>query len=89
MSTTSAKLGPRLESYVTELVRSGRYGSRSEVLREGVRLVEEREKRLAALDAAIARGLADIEAGRTHRLEDVAAELRARFGAAVDESRRR
>lgn len=89
MSTTSAKLGPRLESYVTELVRSGRYGSRSEVLREGVRLVEEREKRLAALDAAIARGLADVEAGRTHRLEDVAAELRARFGAAVDESRRR
>lgn len=89
MSTTSAKLGSRLESYVTELVRSGRYGSRSEVLREGVRLVEEREKRLAALDAAIARGLADVEAGRTHRLEDVAAELRARFGAAVDESRRR
>lgn len=89
MSTTSAKLGPRLESYVTELVRSGRYGSRSEVLREGVRLVEEREKRLAALDAAIARGLADVEAGRTHRLEDVAAELKARFGAAGGESRRR
>lgn len=89
MSTTGAELGPRLESYVTELVKSGRYGSRSEVLREGVRLVEEREKRLAALDAAIARGLEDIEAGRTHALEDVAAEVRTRFGAADAESRRR
>ena len=53
---SSANLGPHLEHYVTTLVRDGRYQSRSEVLREGVRLVEEREKRLASLDAALARG---------------------------------
>ena len=36
---SSADLGPRLERYVTSLVTTGRYNSRSEVLREGVRLV--------------------------------------------------
>ena len=49
---SSADLGPRLESFVESLVKTGRYRSRSEVMREGVRLVEEREKRLAALDGA-------------------------------------
>ncbi len=78
----SADLGQQLETFVSSLVATGRYNSKSEVLREGVRLVEEREKRLAVLDAAIARGLADIDAGRTHALEDVADELARRYGAA-------
>jgi antitoxin ParD1/3/4 len=86
MTTSSAKLGLKLESTVTELVKSGRYGSRSEVLREGVRLVEEREKRLAALNAAIARGIADAEAGRLHTLEDVHTELSARYSGPDGES---
>lgn len=76
----SADLGAQLESYVAKLVESGRYGSKSEVIREGVRLVEEREKRLALLDAALERGLADIDAGRTHALGDVADELLHRYG---------
>lgn len=66
----SADLGKLLEGYVSELVAAGRYNSKSEVLREGVRLIQERETRLAALDASIARGLADFDAGRT-----VSAEL--------------
>ena len=33
---SSANLGQHLEDYVSELVKTGRYGSRSEVLREGV-----------------------------------------------------
>jgi antitoxin ParD1/3/4 len=82
----SAELGARLEAFVTKLVESGRYGSKSEVLREGVRLVEEREKRLALLDAAIDRGLADIETGRTHALEDVTDELLQRYGAIENET---
>jgi antitoxin ParD1/3/4 len=77
----SADLGARLEDFVAKLVESGRYGSKSEVLREGVRLIEEREKRLALLDAALERGLADIDAGRTHALDDVADELARRYGA--------
>ncbi|CDZ45196.1 type II toxin-antitoxin system ParD family antitoxin [Neorhizobium galegae] len=78
---SSANLGQHLESYVDELVKSGRYNSRSEVLREGVRLVEEREKRLMALDAALARGLADVEAGRFKPIEEVAARLKAKYAA--------
>jgi antitoxin ParD1/3/4 len=61
---SSVDLGKALEKAVSSLVKSGRYNSRSEVLREGVRLVQEREARLAALDAALARGLSDADAGR-------------------------
>jgi antitoxin ParD1/3/4 len=76
---SSANLGQRLEDYVSELVKTGRYGSRSEVLREGIRLIEEREKRLAALDAAIARGIADAEAGRVTPVRDVGGRLIAKY----------
>ncbi len=66
-------LGQDLEDYVDELVKTGRYDSRDDVLREGVRLLEVREKRKAELDAALARGLADVEAGRVIPLDDVLA----------------
>jgi antitoxin ParD1/3/4 len=75
----SADLGSTLENYVSKLVEQGRYNSKSEVLREGVRLVQERESRLAALDEMVAAGLKDIDDGRTLSAEDVFAELRAKF----------
>ena len=59
----SADLGKPLERFVSGLVASGRYNSKSEVLREGVRLVQEREARLTALDLSIERGLAQADAG--------------------------
>jgi len=67
----SGELGNQLEAYVTELVKSGRYHSKSEVLREGVRLVQEREARLAALDASLSRGIADANAGRAKPASEV------------------
>ena len=76
---SSVDLGARLEGLVTQLVKSGRYNSRSEILREGVRLIHERETRLTALDASIARGLADAEAGRVHDLDDVLQALDSRY----------
>jgi antitoxin ParD1/3/4 len=80
----SADLGTSLEKFVTKLVATGRYGSKSEVLREGVRLIQERETRLAALDASIARGLADADAGRVtpvaKAFDRVEATLRAKAG---------
>jgi antitoxin ParD1/3/4 len=82
---SSANLGRHLEGYVSDLVKSGRYNSRSEVLREGVRLVEEREKRLAALDLAIARGIADADAGRITPIDDVASQLRAKYRKMAEE----
>ncbi|MCB1447222.1 MAG: type II toxin-antitoxin system ParD family antitoxin [Rhizobiaceae bacterium] len=80
----SVELG-KLEEVVDRLVASGRYNSKSEVLREGVRLVEEREKHLEALDAALARGLADIEAGRVKPAREVFDELRKRYQRMADE----
>ena len=77
----SADLGRPLESFIAKLVESGRYNSKSEVLREGVRLVQEREARLAALDASIARGLADAEAGRVKPAAEVFDRLEAKYRA--------
>jgi antitoxin ParD1/3/4 len=81
----SADLGRQLEGFIAELVGSGRYNSKSEVLREGVRLVQEREARLAALDASIARGLADADAGRTTPAEEVFDRLEAKYRAMADD----
>ncbi len=79
--SSNINLGSQLESYVAGLVRSGRFASRDDVLREGVRLLEEREKRLAVLDGAIARGLADADAGQVVSARDVAVRLRAKYQA--------
>ncbi|RWM07433.1 MAG: type II toxin-antitoxin system ParD family antitoxin [Mesorhizobium sp.] len=83
----SADLGHVLEDVVNRLVSTGRYNSKSEVLREGVRLVEEREKRLAALDAALARGLADADDGRVKPAEDVLERLEAKYKAMAERGR--
>jgi antitoxin ParD1/3/4 len=76
---SSVDLGSQLEKFVASLVKSGRYNSKSEVLREGLRLLQEREKRLAALDAAIARGIADAEAGRVKPLGQVFDRLEEKY----------
>ena len=56
----NVSVGDRWQQFVDEIVRSGRYGSASEVVREGLRLVEEREAKLQALrdtlNASIAEG---------------------------------
>lgn len=74
-------LGEHFEAFVQAEVASGCYHGPSEVLREALRLMEERERRLAALDSAIERGVADIEAGGVRDadavFDDVEAELEA------------
>jgi antitoxin ParD1/3/4 len=61
---------------IREKVSSGAYGSNSEVIREALRGWLERDRRLAALDNAIARGIADAEAGRVQDIDEVRSELR-------------
>ncbi len=73
----SADLGDVLEQYVTDLVDSGLYNSKNDVLREGVRLLQRREARLAEFDAALAEGIADADAGRTMSVKEAFDEVRA------------
>ena len=66
---------------VEDLVTNGRYNSKSEVLREGVRLVQEREAALAKLHAVLDKSIQASEEGRTKPLEEVAARLSAKYRA--------
>ena len=71
-------IGPRREGFVEDQVKSGRYASASEVVREGLRLVEEREARLAALRQTLAASLAE---GGVNSDDDLDRLLRAREAA--------
>lgn len=53
---TSISLGDDLLSFVDRQLARGRYGSASEVVRAGLRLLEERELKLATLRAALIAG---------------------------------
>lgn len=75
----SADLGEVLEQVVRDLVATGRYNSKSEVLREGVRLVQEREARHKLLSDLIAAGEADIVSGNVFTADAVFEELDERY----------
>ena len=53
---TSFSLGDHFVGFVESQVARGRYSSASEVVRAGLRLLEDREGQLAALRAALAEG---------------------------------
>ena len=71
----NVSLGERWENFVATAVEEGRYGSASEVVREGLRLVEEREAKLASLRQTIK---AAIDRGGSHSAEEVEAAVKAR-----------
>jgi antitoxin ParD1/3/4 len=53
---TSVSLGDHFASFVDRQVEAGRYSSASDVVRAGLRLLEEHEARLDALRSALAEG---------------------------------
>lgn len=53
---TSISLSDHLSGFVDRQLAEGRYGSASEVVRAGLRLLEEHEARLEALRAALLHG---------------------------------
>jgi antitoxin ParD1/3/4 len=80
----SITLPTEMANFIRQKVNSGLYGSNSEIIREALRALMERERRLELLDTAIARGVADAEAGLVQDIDEVRTELRGRF--AVDSS---
>ena len=84
MPTRNVVLSEHQHELVETLVQSGRYQNASEVLREGLRLIEERERieeaKLKALKQAARQGWADVSAGRysdvaDDQLEDFVGQL--------------
>lgn len=57
MKTTSVALGPHFEEFIQTSIKSGRYNNASEVVRSGLRLLEDREQKMAALRSSIDEGL--------------------------------
>lgn len=74
MPTRNVVLTQHHEEMIAELVASGRYQNASEVLREGLRLIEERDTReetkLRALRKAAQIGLRDLDEGRSELIAD-------------------
>jgi antitoxin ParD1/3/4 len=68
----NVSIGARWQGFVDNIVKAGRYSSASEVVREGLRLVEEREAKLSALRDTLN---ASIERGGEHNDEDLDAVL--------------
>jgi len=80
----SISLTPDLDDAIQRRLATGRYASHNEVIRAALRVLErdeeEQARKLAALDAAIARGIADAEAGRVMPLEEAFASIRKELG---------
>jgi antitoxin ParD1/3/4 len=53
---TSVTLGAHYEKFIAQQVAQGRFGTTSEAIRAGLRLLEEREMKLAALRRALVEG---------------------------------
>ena len=89
MPTRNVVLTDHQAQLVEKLVSAGRYHNSSEVLREGLRLIEDREAqdsaRLHALREAARIGMADIDAGRFRSFASPAA-LSRRLTAITDKA---
>jgi antitoxin ParD1/3/4 len=53
---TSISLGDHFANFIDQQIQGGRYGSASDVVRAGLRLLEENEAKLQALRAALIEG---------------------------------
>ena len=59
----NVSLTPELEQFVSDKVKTGMYQTASEVIREGLRLVRERDQRMEALRRDVRAGFEAVERG--------------------------
>ena len=87
---TSYSIGKHFEGFIERLIESGRYSTASEIIRDGLRIIEEREQsreaKLEALRAAIQEGLdsPSEEVDIDEWIEDVKRRGRARLAGERD-----
>lgn len=60
---TSVTLGKHFDGFIESKVKEGRYGSTSEAVREGLRLLEEKEAKLDRLKATLLKGETELDQG--------------------------
>jgi antitoxin ParD1/3/4 len=72
----NVSLTPELEKFVNDEVRSGRYKSASEVVREGLRLIRPREAKIKQLRRDIQEGIDELDRGEGIPAEKVFTEMR-------------
>jgi len=79
MATTSMSLGPYWENFLRELVESGRYSTQSEAIRDALRTLEVRERKLDDLRAHLEEGRLQAARGEFAEAtpESIIAEARA------------
>ena len=77
---TSITLGDHFESFIGSRVADGRYGSASEVVPAGLRLLEEHEARLDAIRAALIEG-ENSGPPEPFDFEEFLKEMREKYGA--------
>lgn len=74
--TTSVTIGEQLDSFISRLIDSGRYGSASEVMRSALRLLEQQETNDEVIRQAVIAGLESGESSLS--LRDIAAQTKLR-----------
>ena len=82
---SSYSLGGHFETFIQNQLSSGRYANASEVLRDALRLMEERERRFATLDASIENRMTALRAGRSKPAEEIFDRLEAKYTKMAEE----
>jgi antitoxin ParD1/3/4 len=76
----NVSLTPKLDGFVGEQVQSGRYRSASEVVREGLRLLEIRQMQIANIQQSLDEGLASKPIAGKKSMERIRRNLKERHG---------